>query len=99
MKKQNCWEFKGCERGPGGSEELCPAASNTKLDGVHGGTNCGRACWAVAGTYCGGNPQGSFAQKISDCSLCDFYRTVRAEEGQRFMNSYALVSMLGHQPL
>jgi len=43
MKKPNCWEFKQCGREPGGllSDELgvCPASTETRLDGVHGGKN------------------------------------------------------------
>jgi hypothetical protein len=61
---------------------------------VHGGKNAGRACWVVAGTYCGGEAQGSFALKITDCSLCDFYNLVRDEEGRKFEPSTALLRML-----
>jgi diguanylate cyclase (GGDEF)-like protein len=31
-------------------------------------------CWHIAGTYCGGEVQGKFAQKIGDCSKCEVYR-------------------------
>jgi hypothetical protein len=97
--KKNCWEFKDCGRGPEGPNEMCPVASNTSLNGVHGGVNCGRACWVVAGTYCcDGKPHGDFAQKISDCSLCDFYKTVREEEGRKFQHTTALLTMLNQQP-
>ncbi|MCL4472523.1 MAG: diguanylate cyclase [Actinobacteria bacterium] len=30
-------------------------------------------CWLIAGTYCGGQIQGRFAQKLGDCSKCDVY--------------------------
>lgn len=30
-------------------------------------------CWLIAGTYCGGEIQGRFAQKLGDCSKCDVY--------------------------
>ena len=47
----NCWEYWGCGRESGGvnaiEEGVCPAARETRLDGVHGGRNGGRACWAV----------------------------------------------------
>jgi len=86
--KKNCWEFKGCGREPGGAKSaeqgVCAAAIEAKCSGVHGGTNAGRACWAVAGTLCGGKVQGSFAQKISNCIACDFYNCVRQEEGPKF---------------
>ena len=69
--KLNCWEFKRCGREPGGmnSRELgvCPAASETRVDGANGGHNGGRACWAVAGTLCGGKVQGTYAMKMGTC--------------------------------
>ncbi len=30
-------------------------------------------CWQIAGTYCGGMVQGTFAQKIDDCKECSVY--------------------------
>lgn len=30
-------------------------------------------CWLVAGTYCRGEVQGTFAQKLGDCSKCEVY--------------------------
>lgn len=83
VKKLNCWEFKGCEREPGGKKTgelgVCPAATGKKLNGLHGGKNSGRACWLVAGTMCGGEVQGTFAQKYGDCEKCDFFKSVRGK--------------------
>ena len=31
-------------------------------------------CWAIAGTFCHGEVQGAFAQKIGDCRRCVVYR-------------------------
>lgn len=31
-------------------------------------------CWLLAGTYCGGEVQGRFAQKLGDCTRCDVYQ-------------------------
>ncbi len=31
-------------------------------------------CWLVAGTFCDGEAQGRFAQKLHDCIHCDVYR-------------------------
>jgi hypothetical protein len=80
MTKQNCWEFKNCGREPNGSKinelGICPSATETRLDGVHGGKNAGRACWIVAGTLCSGKLQGTFAQKYHNCMECDFCKTV-----------------------
>ena len=82
--KQNCWDFKNCGRQPGGEKTrvlgACPAATMTKLDGIHGGENAGRACWIVAGTLCGEEISGTFARRYGNCEACDFYRMVRREE-------------------
>ncbi len=75
----NCWEFTRCGRGPG-SELVCPAATETRADGVNRGRNGGRVCWAVAGTLCGGRQQGTYAVKLETCLRCDFCRTVMCEE-------------------
>jgi hypothetical protein len=84
MPKLNCWEHKKCERHPGGklAGELgvCPAATQQNLNGVHGGKNAGRACWAVAGTFCGGAVQGTEAQKQHNCWMCEVFQSVRKEE-------------------
>jgi len=88
MKKMNCWEFTKCGREPFGknAEELgvCPATILLETDGLNGGANGGRICWAVIGTLCGGEVQGTFAQKKKYCFDCDFYKKVKAEEGGAF---------------
>jgi len=85
MPKQNCWEHKKCGREPGGNktEELgvCPALIDTTSNGLNGGDNAGRICWAVAGTFCGNKVQGKFAEKEATCMNCDFYKKVKKEEG------------------
>jgi hypothetical protein len=99
--KKNCWEFKGCGREPGGKNAsamgVCPAAGNTKLEGVHGGKNAGRTCWVIAGTMCHGQVQGIFAQKYNDCRICDFYRKVKEEEGDDFLITVDLIRMIEYQ--
>ncbi len=86
MHKVNCWEFKRCGRETGGPRAkefgVCPANIESKVDGVNEGLNGGRACWAIAGTLCGGRVQGEFAQKISDCFDCEFYQYVNQEQGE-----------------
>ncbi len=87
--KQDCWEFKNCGREPEGAKVaelgVCPAAIDISSDGLNGGKNAGRVCWAVAGTFCGGKVQGSFAQKQLSCMTCDFFKKVKEEEGlERF---------------
>ncbi len=84
MPQQNCWEVRKCGREPGGKNTetlgICPAAACEKLDGINGGKNAGRVCWAVAGTYCDDQIQGTIATKIHSCVTCDFYRVVRLEQ-------------------
>lgn len=88
MGQINCWEFKKCGRQRGGAKVaelgVCPAASETRADGINGGANGGRACWPIAGTLCGGAVQGTFAMKMQSCMKCDFYKTVQREQGQEF---------------
>ncbi|MBF0300185.1 MAG: hypothetical protein HQK51_15795 [Oligoflexia bacterium] len=84
--KKNCWEKKQCERQPGGKKVnelgVCPAATCSKANGIHGGVNGGRSCWAITGTYCGGKVQGSFAAKLGNCLNCEFYKEVQKEESK-----------------
>lgn len=89
MEKQNCWEFKKCGREPGGSKVVelgvCPATVDTFCDRLNDGKNAGRICWAVTGTFCGGQVQGTFAQKQISCLACDFFVKVKEEEGLNFL--------------
>jgi hypothetical protein len=82
--KLNCWEFKKCGRQPGGHKVaelgICPVTTYQGLNGAHGGKNAGRACWVVAGSLCGGQIQGTFAQKLHNCWRCDFMNTVKKDE-------------------
>ena len=84
--QMNCWEFKKCERHQGGrfagQMGICPAFLDESLNGIHGGRNAGRACWVVAGTFCGGRVQGTEAQKQQTCWRCDFIQQVKQEEEQ-----------------
>jgi hypothetical protein len=88
MVKKNCWEIKQCGRESGGKKVkelgVCPAAEERHMDGVHGGINGGRCCWAICGTFCGGKPQGTFAKKFATCEQCEVYQQVRTEEYPRF---------------
>jgi len=83
-KKRNCWEFMKCQREPGGARAaekgVCVAAMDSSYEGINDGKNAGRICWAVAGTCCGGEIQGTFAEKRDSCTSCSFYRLVQEEE-------------------
>lgn len=93
-KRINCWEFKKCERQPGGKKVedfgVCPAAADASFNGINSGKNAGRICWAVAGTCCGGKVQGTFAEKRRSCTTCDFYIHVQEQEGTSLANQKLL---------
>lgn len=88
-EKKNCWEFIGCGKEAHGahSRELgvCPAALESRLDGIHAGKNGGRACWVIGGTLCGGTAPPSFVLKREACESCTFYRSVKEEERDDFI--------------
>jgi len=73
---------------------VCPAATDERLKGLHGGKNAGRACWVIAGTFCEGKVQGTFAQKYQDCTQCEFFRQVRMEEGSDYQTSLVILKKL-----
>ncbi len=98
MPVMNCWEFKQCGRELGGAriDELgvCPAATESRVDGANDGRNGGRCCWVIAGTLCEDKVQGSFAGKFNTCRECDFYQAVRKEQGTDFCLSATILVKL-----
>lgn len=88
MGHENCWEFMKCGREKLNKKGICPAVIEAKADKINRGLNGGRVCWAVAGTYCNGKVQGTYAQKLLSCLLCDFRQKVREEEEFRFRHIY-----------
>ncbi len=84
----NCWEVKKCGREPGGNRVaelgICPAAVEMSKEGVNRGHCAGRYCWRVAGTFCGGQVQGTYAKKLHTCIECVFFKQVQEEEGPGF---------------
>jgi hypothetical protein len=98
MKRLNCWEFKKCGREPGGNQSsefgVCPASTESRLNGVHGETNSGRACWVIAGSMCNGKIQGTFAQKHKNCFICDFYLCVSQEESMNMVATSTLFMVM-----
>ncbi len=91
MAKQNCWELSQCGRQTGGNRAgefgVCPAVLDASLNGLNAGTNGGRMCWVVSGTFCDGEIQGTAARKALTCRFCDVYRAIRDEEGSDFFGS------------
>lgn len=97
-KKLNCWEFMQCGREKGGEKAtelgVCPAATDMVLHQVHGGQNCGRACWVMEGTLCAATVQGHFVKKIKKCILCGFFHYVEAQEGKKLKKPSELLQTI-----
>lgn len=64
--------------------QACPAYNSSEL-----------RCWQVAGTYCGGQVQGTFAQKIGGCENCEVYKkatgSVLSRMGEIFNNAVLML--------
>jgi hypothetical protein len=60
---------------------LCPATTDTSVDGINGGKNGGRICWTVVGTFCGGEVQSLASKKKLTCLSCEFFSRTIEEEG------------------
>jgi hypothetical protein len=98
MKKLNCWEFKKCNNKANydifAEPGTCPTSSEFCTDNVNGGENGGRACWAIAGTFCAGKVTCIDANKLSSCFECDFYKMVQTEEGGNFITGFELTERI-----
>lgn len=83
--RTNCWEFTSCGREIHGMHSrehgVCPAALESRLDGLHGGENGGRTCWLIEGTLCGTSAEQSRHGKRTLCERCRFHAMVRETEG------------------
>lgn len=105
QRRINCWEYMKCGREPGGQNVAqlgaCPAATDESFEDINSGICGGRFCWAVAGTFCGGRIQGTYAEKRDSCLGCSFYHRVQAEEGTANLRTKFLkfVSQDAHSPL
>lgn len=86
--KLNCWEYMQCGREPGGSntdqDGPCAVASASHYNGTNNGTNAGRFCWKIAGTFCFQTVKGSFAKQALSCLECSFFQEVEMQEGRYF---------------
>ncbi len=73
----NCWEITGCGREHGGArmEELGECIASRE--------GMGHSCWAIAGTLCGGEVQGSVAQKLGYCTSCSVHKLYNRSRGAK----------------
>jgi signal transduction histidine kinase len=76
---QRCWEVHDCH------QQDCPAYRNEGM----------LRCWEVAGTFCRGQVQGGFAQKLGDCRKCEVYQAPRKDSigdlGETFNDMIAII--------
>jgi len=74
-----CWEFKDCKY------TGCPAYGSPE----------NLRCWQIAGTHCGGEVQGVFAQKLGRCERCDVFAAACPDKithlGETFNNMMAVL--------
>ena len=65
--KLNCWEFMKCGQEKEVAKiteyDVCPAVTKTSANGINGGKNGGRICWAIEGTLCNEKIKGTFAKE------------------------------------
>lgn len=98
MQKTNCWEYNNCGRQPGGSNEktlgVCPTTKENRLNGVHGGMNGGRACWAIVGSFSSGEMQCTLAIKLGSCITCNFYNMVKQHELMRYKSTPEILGLI-----
>ena len=91
MTHQNCWDVIQCGRQHNGEEVnelgVCPAAMTSAYDGINGGVQGGRFCWAISGTFCGRKKQSTFTKKLIGCMNCTFLKQVKEDEGNNFILS------------
>jgi signal transduction histidine kinase len=81
-QKLNCWDVLTCGQGPA-SPKPCRVATEDASDGVNGGKNGGRFCWAVGGTLSGREHLATCAT-MTRCLNCDFLHLVRSQEEDSF---------------
>ncbi|MFA6000523.1 MAG: ATP-binding protein [Thermoleophilia bacterium] len=74
-----CWESKKC------AQKACPAYDHES----------NLRCWQVAGTHCGGEVQGVFAQKLGRCEKCEVFKAACPDRitmmGETFNNMMAVL--------
>ncbi len=76
MDHLKCWEYKKCGKQPGGENVAefghCPAALSPD-----------NSCWFIAGTLCSGKVEGTYAEKIDTCIICDYYNKMQELNAKR----------------
>ena len=76
VKLPNCWDIVKCERQSGGKKINELGVCIVSKEGM------GHSCWAIAGTLCYGEVQGTIAQKIGYCTSCEVHKTYNRSLGE-----------------
>ncbi len=82
---KHCWTIKGCGREKGGPKVADLGECVASKEGLS------HSCWAIAGTLCGGEVQGTAAQKEHNCMICEVYKSyhrVVGTEGQQVVSQF-----------
>ncbi len=69
----------------------CWEELNCQQEGCPSYMNKSEKCWAVAGTFCKGEVQGVFAQKIGDCRDCVVYRKNSGDDLERLNDGFDIM--------
>jgi len=95
MEKKNCWEICNCGHEPGGNkvaiDGVCPASIETSADGIHGGKNAGRACWAIQKTLSCGENRPKTEYQWENCRRCFFYWDVLSAEKDNYASIHEIM--------
>ena len=87
--KSNCWDYMLCGLEHGGEaigeSGSCSVVKYSGFNRVNGGYNGGRYCWKIVGTFPDNDTCCPHALEIGDCTLCKFYKIVKNEEGENFV--------------
>jgi hypothetical protein len=76
-----------------------PGFMKERLKGVNTVAEKNSTAGFVAGTFCGGCVQGSFAEKHASCLECDFNQMVQTEEGMANLQTKFYISSIVTVPL
>lgn len=96
-EKLNCWEYFQCGREVSNqhrSDSVCNVSLISSFNGTNGGSNAGRYCWHVEGSYCISSQanvnkehdRGTVLFKENFCRSCSFRQLVKREEGSSYKN-------------
>lgn len=89
MNKMNCWDFFKCGRdvfSQNRTASVCNVSIIQSNHGVNDGSNSGRYCWRIYGSFCE-EKRGTVRFKEKFCNQCGFKKMVRDEEGDGFQDS------------